>query len=439
MRKIILFVLFLILIPSAFAGAVFWGNDQKYGNETFERGDIALELNWSSISGCTDNSGMLRCTGLNSKAVYINQMPSPDTNGNWTAEWKGKISGCSANGYYYAYFSVANNSGNSMAIHLCSSSTLCIRDNTNGQTSSTFPNWKPDGTFQNIKAVFGNQELAIYVNGSTGWLWQASKTWTGGQMQFFMFESHENCLSFSDNITFYNKSVYTPPILDTTPPSITYYNLSNGAGCENWNTDKTNACVTSSVTPTIQFNTSENAWCRISANSTLTTGMNYSDMGSARNCTGAAAGEGGKRHLCTLSLADQFAYDFGYIHISCRDSDTNQNLTSTSDALRVNISGLEATSRDSVEIGIANALGTSYSTYTDQKIYARNSANSQSVGAFDKVVKKLNKVWAINYIGASDSHVNMFNITPVLYTLEFANKTQTYIQNQTAFFINSTK
>ena len=232
----------------------------------------------------------------------------------------------------------------------------------------------------------------------------------------------------------------TAEIPDTTPPEITYYNLTNSTnGCENWNISKTNACKTSAVLPTVQFNTNESAWCAISGNFSSTPGINYTDMGSSRNCTGAASGEGTMSHLCTLTLQDELVYETSYLYISCKSSGDNQNRTSTSGPLSINITGLESTSKDSMEVGIANALSTSYSTYNDQKIYARNSANAQSVGTFDKVVKKLNKIWAFNRIGISDAYVNMFNITPVLYTWEFTNKTQTYIENQTAAFINATK
>lgn len=227
---------------------------------------------------------------------------------------------------------------------------------------------------------------------------------------------------------------------DTEPPNITYYNLTNENGCENWNTDKNNACITSSVTPTVQFNTSEYAWCAIAGSGSSTSlDLNYTDMGNSRNCTGSAAGEGGRVHFCTLTLQDELVSDVSYLFISCKDTSNNQNRTSTSGALALNITGLEDTARNSIELAIRNSLLSGYSIYTDQKIYARNSANSQAVGTFDKAVKKLNKIWAFNRIGISDSFVNMFNITPILYTLEFENTTSARITNLTELMINATK
>ncbi|MDP3765314.1 MAG: hypothetical protein Q8R04_02275, partial [Nanoarchaeota archaeon] len=172
------------------------------------------------------------------------------------------------------------------------------------------------------------------------------------------------------------------------PPEITYYNLTNENGCENWITNKSNACNTSSVTPTIQFNTNEPAWCAISGNNSATLGINYTDMGNSRNCTGASAGEGTTSHLCTLTSQDELVYDTSYLFISCKDSSGNQNLTSTSGALKLSITGLEDAGRTSIGIGIQNALLSGYTNYTDLQIYARNLSNAQVRGTFDRAAKK---------------------------------------------------
>jgi len=252
---------------------------------------------------------------------------------------------------------------------------------------------------------------------------------------------------YLDNVTTCGYDNYgincTPPAPappDTTPPSIKYYNLtSSGNGCENWNTDKTNACSTSSVLPSLVFNTSEAAYCAISGNFSSTSGMNYSDMGSARNCTGAASGEGATSHLCTLVSQDELVYDTSYLYVSCKDTSGNQNSTSTSGPLKASITGLEDAGRTSIGIGIQDALLSGYTNYTDQQIYARNLSNGQVRGTFDRAVKKSNKMWAINRIGVSDSYVNMFNLTPVLYTLEITNRTSLNITKQVELLINATK
>ena len=225
------------------------------------------------------------------------------------------------------------------------------------------------------------------------------------------------------------------------PSDITYYNLSNNGGCDAWNTDKNIPCNTTVVAPTVQFNTSKNAWCAIAGSSSSSSlDKNYTDMGSSRNCTGAASGEGALIHSCTLTPQDELVYDTSYLFISCKDDSNNQNRSSTSGPLRLNVSaGIESNARGMIELAFRESLISSYSSYTDQRIYARNSANSQATGKFDKVVKRLNKIWAINRIGQYDSFVNMFNITPVLYTGEFANLTGLQVQNQVELLINSTK
>ncbi len=234
---------------------------------------------------------------------------------------------------------------------------------------------------------------------------------------------------------------YTVGGADTTPPEITYYNLTNENGCENWNTDKNNACGTSSVTPTVQFNTNENVWCAIAGSSSSTSlDKNYTDMGNSRNCTGTMSGEGGTtNHRCTLTSQDELVYDTSYLFISCKDANNNQNRTSTSGALKLSITGLEVAGRNSIGLGIQNALLSGYTNYTDLQIYARNLSNAQVRGTFDRAAKKGNKMWAFNRIGVSDSYVNMFNLTPVLYTLELANKTSSNITLEVEKLLNSTK
>ncbi len=309
---------------------------------------------------------------------------------------------------------------------------ITIQFRTPSQVNTKFAIWYYDYTINNMSKILNfttddNQNRVAYKFNNTN-VRSAS----------FLLEqrtSEANSVDLAEWFL-YNGS-FSPDLL---PPHITYYNLTNttigSTGCENWNTNKNNPCSTSAVTPTVQFNTNENAKCRISGNASSTLGQNYTDMGSSRQCS---AGENTQSHLCTLTLQDELIYDTSYIYLSCQDFDGNQNRTSTSGPLALNVTGLEATARSSMELGIRNSLSSSYTVYTDQKIYARNSANTQSVGTFDKVAKKLSKIWAFNRIGGSDAFVNMFNITPVLYTLEFANVTNTNITNQVEKLINSTR
>ncbi len=86
-----------------------------------------------------------------------------------------------------------------------------------------------------------------------------------------------------------------------------------------------------------------------------------------------------------------------------------------------------------------NALLSGYTNYTAQQIFARKLDNTQDVGTFDWVAKKGSKVWAFNYVTKGEQHVQMFNMTPVLYVLEMSNITGTNITKKVEGIINATK
>ena len=81
----------------------------------------------------------------------------------------------------------------------------------------------------------------------------------------------------------------------------------------------------------------------------------------------------------------------------------------------------ETEGRDAIVQGIINALGSSVPVYTDQQIYARNSAGTQNIGTFDKAASSGNKRWAFNYVTAGESNQSIGNVTPSFYTLEMSN------------------
>ncbi|MBI2650461.1 hypothetical protein HYX04_04045 [Candidatus Woesearchaeota archaeon] len=283
-----------------------------------------------------------------------------------------------------------------------------------------------------------NSSINVYINGTFKHNIKFGDVGTdkptGNFTYFFLNPIPRAAVTIGSFVVFNGTGELSDTSSDRTPPEITFYNMTSegGAGCTNWTTNKSVPCVTSDATPTVKINTNENAYCAIGISD-----LNYSDLGLGRQCSGGGTSE----HTCTLTSQDELVYEISYVYMGCRDysSNQNQNRTSTSGALSLNITGLETISKNAIESGIRNALLSGYTIYTDQKIYARNSANNQSVGVFDKVAKKLNKIWAFNRIGQYDGYVNMFNITPVFYTLEFANKTSVQITNQTELLINSTK
>src|SRR3989338_6763825 len=125
--------------------------------------------------------------------------------------------------------------------------------------------------YQNITFCQNSTTIngVIYANNSnTGSTNQGNNLATNtGNLTFYCQDGGASVAG--DNITFKDIFIYpqtgAPQVVvpDTTPPNITYYNLTNEDGCESWINDKDTAFSTSSVTPTVQFNTDENAWCAI--------------------------------------------------------------------------------------------------------------------------------------------------------------------------------
>lgn len=225
-------------------------------------------------------------------------------------------------------------------------------------------------------------------------------------------------------------AVMADSVVDNVPPSITNYSA-QGASCTNWNLNGSSPCTTVQTTPNIYFNTSEAANCAIGR-----TNVNYSAMGSARNCT---YGEGAIEHLCTLIEDDILMYEDSLVYLSCKDSSGNQGNASTSGPLALTVTGLEAAGDRDIGIGVQNALLSNYTNYTSQQISARNFNGDQDSGRFDWVAKKGNKVWAFNYVTKGEEHVGMFNMTPALYVFEMSNITSTNITKFAETVINSTK
>jgi len=245
-------------------------------------------------------------------------------------------------------------------------------------------------------------------------------------------------LSEADLSEFWNNGAGTTiGAPDTTPPEIDQnsYNMTSegGEGCTVWRTNKNIGCTTSDTTPTVSLTTIQSATCAIG-----TSNRNYTDLGASRECSGG----GTTAHTCTLTTQDELTLEDSFIYIGCKDFDNNQNRTSTSGALRISIqsSDLEAIGRNAIETGIQHALGSGYTIYTDQKVYARNSANNQFVKTFDKVVKWLNKIWAFNFLtGNETADAGKFNITPVMYVLELTNATNSSVNSTVYNLIINTK
>lgn len=287
----------------------------------------------------------------------------------------------------------------------------------------------------NFTVYYQGTYVAIYINQTK----VGNETTPHGNFSQLFFAGTDGITAHLDDILIWEGIPEDRPsvVSDTTPPEITSYNLTSdgGEGCTVWNTSKSTACDTSDTTPTIVVHTDINAYCAIGVSNLNYTGL--INLGNERICSGT----GTKEHTCTLIPEDQLTEETSYIYIGCENIWGYENSSSTSGALKVSIlsSDLESYGRNAIETGVRDALSSGYTVYTDQKIYARNSANQQSVGVFDKVVKWMNKIWAFNFLTGNDTAVSMFNITPVLYTLEMRNITNSTVNTTVYNFIMSTK
>jgi len=264
--------------------------------------------------------------------------------------------------------------------------------------------------------------------------------WEGGTDDFRIWFDNLSRENWTTLYKSYFPSMSPSPPPDISPPVIKWYNLTDNLGCLNWNTNKNSPCTTSSVTPTVKFTTNENAWCAIGGtrnNGSLN--RNYQNMGATRSCIGAFSGEGTTIHKCTLTAQDELVYENSYLFISCKDARNNQNINSTSGPLKVYINSLESNAKDSIGRAVQKSLLSSYGNLSNQLIVARSLSNLQVQGIFDQGAKKGMKAWVFNRIGLGESHIKMFNLTPVLYTMEFANMTSSSIMQSVEKFMNATK
>ena len=217
-------------------------------------------------------------------------------------------------------------------------------------------------------------------------------------------------------------------VSDTTPPRILSYNLSTPSGdCTSWSSG---ACSTGDTTPTVSITTDDNAFCAIGLVDKNFT--HYDGLAVNRSCE-----NGGTQSLiCTLRPQDELVYEDSTLYIGCKNTNNYENATSTSGTLSLIITGLEARSDAAIGVGVQNALLSGYTNYTNQQVYARKLDGTQDYGTFDWVAKKGSTVWAFNHVTKGESHVGLFNLTPVLYVLEMANNTNSTITSIVEAFIN---
>jgi hypothetical protein len=205
----------------------------------------------------------------------------------------------------------------------------------------------------------------------------------------------------------------------------------NCTSCNIPNGDTVAPYTTSDTTPTFNFTTDINAWCRIADQN-----WNYTTMGGTRNCT---AGEGATSHICTLTAQDELNAANSSVYISCRDVGNNHPFNSSSGALEMEITGFASNASAAIDLGIqASTVWPQATVYSNQQVYLRDLNNNQVLATVDRVVAYGNQRWLLNY--AEDANLlGLFNITPVVYVLDMKNMTFSQITPQVTAFINTTK
>ncbi len=91
-----------------------------------------------------------------------------------------------------------------------------------------------------------------------------------------------------------------------------------------------------------------------------------------------------------------------------------------------------------LEAGIqASAVWPQATVYTNQQVYLHDLSNNQVLATVDRVVAYGNQRWLFNY--DTSTTAGLFNITPVVYSLELVNMTGPLIQQTVIDFISATK
>jgi hypothetical protein len=209
------------------------------------------------------------------------------------------------------------------------------------------------------------------------------------------------------------------------------YNLNNitCTSCNPPNGDTISPYETDDTTPTFTFNTGIFIACRIGDEN-----VNYTGMDSSRNCD---YGANVSSHTCTLIAQDGLVNYNTTIYVAC-----NYLENSTAQfSLPMLISSLETpNSTEAIQQGIENSIiGSGATIYTNQKVYLRMLNGSTITATVTKVAAYGNQRWLFNYVNETGTLAGLFNLTPVVYSLDMKNMSVKAIRANVTSFINSTK
>ena len=203
---------------------------------------------------------------------------------------------------------------------------------------------------------------------------------------------------------------------DITPPQITFYNMTSegGLGCTVWNSNKQNACNTTISTPTVKINLSENSSCAIS-----TLDLNYTNM--TTNDANTNCSISGASLTCILPASKALSPGLNNIFIGCKDSVGNENLSSTSSALLID---LTVPVYDPIAVHLnGTEIITGFKTFLSNTVFSITAFTNITVGNVFGGNANLSNLTVDNLFSPSANFVNL-NVNNIFGSIAtFANIT----------------
>jgi hypothetical protein len=149
------------------------------------------------------------------------------------------------------------------------------------------------------------------------------------------------------------------------------------------------------------------------------------------------SGDGFTLHICTLTSPDALPPESGVMYIACKNAiDGTEGPRSTSGPLQ--IIGMAATPQAAIDFGIHQSVVWPGATvYQNQQVYLRDTTHQPLLTTVDRVVVYGNQRWLINY--NNNTLLGLFNISPVVYSLELANMSILQVEANVTSYLNSTK
>jgi hypothetical protein len=233
-------------------------------------------------------------------------------------------------------------------------------------------------------------------------------------------------LSQSELTTLYNKGKGLEYPFYFGKPVLSNYNCTS---CNIPFGDTSEPYTTSDTTPTFSLLTDIKANCSISDQN-----LSYANMGSSRTCS---TGQKTTKHICTLPVSDELKYQQDYVYVSCANSINSSAYMTT--RLEMDITGLGDTSTTALIDGVQNSIiWPGAMIYQNQKIYLRNLQGQQMLTTVDVVAVYGNKRWLLNYVLSNETILGLFNITPVIYSLDMTNMSNSEIESRVSDYIGDT-